>query len=68
MIEKPVDMYFVYEGKTKWLSWRELQLAFIFEGQFKFNPAADYYVSSAHIGNGDVTRELPRTIKRSNQY
>ncbi len=55
MIEKPVDMYFVYEGKTKWLSGANYNWAFIFEGQFKFNPAADYYVSSAHIGNGDVT-------------
>ncbi|HRH66804.1 MAG TPA: hypothetical protein PLU53_10945 [Bacteroidia bacterium] len=55
MIEKPVDMYFVYEGKTKWISGANYNWAFIFEGQFKFNPKADYYISSSHIGAGDVT-------------
>lgn len=55
MIEKPVDMYFVYEGKTKWTSGANYNWAFIFEGQFKFNPKADYYINSSHIGAGDVT-------------
>lgn len=63
MIEKPVDMYFVYEGKTKWMAGANYNWAFIFEGQFKFNPKADYYISSSHIGAGDVTVNLHVQMK-----
>lgn len=54
MITKDVDLFFTYLGKNKIGTPTNYNWFMVFEGEFSFYPAKDYYVTSAHFANGPV--------------
>lgn len=50
-INKPLDMYFEYMGKTKQISGANFNWIFIFEGKFTFNKFTGWYIKSSSISD-----------------
>lgn len=65
-ISKNVDLYFVYEGKQKFISGANYNWMFVFEGQLKLNPKNDFYLTSSHFGAGDIDVNLHTMFKGAN--
>jgi len=54
MISKPLDLYFIYNGKTKIVSGTSFYWWFVFEGEFSFKPMTDFYITSGHFADGPI--------------